>query len=191
MRILVASKYVRLAVYSMLFLLYCYAGCKIAVNFRLFIVSIWLLFMLSIVLHLVYSGGDTYAWDMNLCQQADIEWLWPDLVENAAELVGILGLWTFAYHYFCTTLAVREIQTFGIDHYHNKPHYKKWAIYWIYFTLIVCMYIPLLMRRLEYWLKKEEYQMSVKISNNFIIIVVLVIALCKIKNLLFYVPQAT
>jgi len=66
------------------------------------------------------------------------------LVEKAAELVGLLGLWTFAYHYLCTTLAAKEIQTHGIGHYHNKPHRLKWLVYWIYFTLIVLMYIPVL-----------------------------------------------
>ena len=43
------------------------------------------------------------------CEQTDIEWSWPMLVENAGELTGILGLWTSAYHYYSTTQAVNEI----------------------------------------------------------------------------------
>ena len=60
MKIYAASKYIKIGVFTMLFLQYCYAGYKIAANPMLFIASIWLLFSLSIILTLVVLGVDTY-----------------------------------------------------------------------------------------------------------------------------------
>ena len=110
MAVLLSSFYIKVSVFTILLLQFSYAGYKIARNPMLFIFSIWLLFYLSIILFLVFWGGLTYKITMNFCTQVNIEFKWHwYLIENAAELMGILGLWTFAYHYYSTTLSVKEI----------------------------------------------------------------------------------
>jgi hypothetical protein len=94
-------------VFTMLLLQFCYAGYKIARNPRFFIASIWLFFFVSIILFLGYYADYTYNLTESFCKKRDIEWFPPHWVLNAGELMGILGLWTFAYHYFSTTAAVK------------------------------------------------------------------------------------
>ncbi len=77
----------------------------------------------------------------------------------------------------------------GIDYYLDKANYKKWAPYWVYFFAIICMYIPCVMPSLDNSKKEYDYQMSIKIFNNTLIIAVLVFALCRIQKLLGSVPQ--
>jgi hypothetical protein len=107
--VMFSSECISAAVFAILFFQFCYAGYKIARQPSVFIVSVWLMFFLSIILFLGYWALKIYWLTEDPCNFFSNQSNMDFAIYDAAEIMSILGLLTFAYHYHITTKAVKEI----------------------------------------------------------------------------------
>jgi hypothetical protein len=159
-------------------LLFAFAGLKIKNNPQCFILSVWLCFLLcAIFWFLKEITWNLHNFKLNIALSA------------ANETLYLIGLWTLSFQYFTSALDAQKILVDGIQPGRTSllRSPKRKLVYWGGFTIITIQYVTAASIS---WVKASRGATSYGTTQNiiflvdgFIIIILLVIALQKIKSL--------